>query len=231
MFDITRPSFLVMVMIVVLGSAMLVESATAIPTTGAATAVGSNNATLAMTGAGTTCWFVWGQLPLTDQSWKTPNMTPAAGVCSYNLKGSPILASTVFYYRACDETGCGNTLSFTTAAVTPLPTTTYGATFDNLTENGMDITLVGVNSVAPYMWLVPGFEALIFGLIFSAIFLGLWLRGRDVTVPMIVGFIIGSFIFVGNYGLALGIPYEFAAMGQGLMYAAMAGVILAIIKK
>jgi len=203
----------------------------AVPTTGAATMVGSNNATVTMSGATGDCWFIWGQLNNYEETWRTPNGTPNEGACSYRIKGSPLIGNTLFYYAACDSTGCGSELSFLTLEVTPVPTTTYGAIFDNLTENGMDLTLVGWQSTAPYMWLVPDFAALVWGLIFAFIFVGLWLRGRDVTVPTIVGFIVGSFLFSGGYGLNLGIPIEFVGISQGLMYASLAGIILAIIKK
>lgn len=210
---------------------LAISVVSAVPTTNAATMVDSNNATVSMSGAAGECWFIWGQQDKYNETWRTPNSTPIGGVCSYRIKGSPLLGDTKFYYAGCDSTGCGNELYFITLEVTPIPTTTYGAIFDNLTENGMDLTLVGWQSTAPYMWLVPGFKSLVWGVIFMFIFIGLWLRGRDVTVPTIVGFIAGSFLFSSGYGLNLGIPLEFAGISQGLMYASLAGIILAIIKK
>lgn len=210
--------------------ALFVVPAYAAPTTGAATLVGSNNATVAMTGASTTCWFEWGTIS-GSLVWDTINQTPSGGACSYRIHGSPLLGSTVFYYRACDVTGCGAEGSFTTAAVTPLPTTTYGATFDNITESGFDVTYIGSSVMAPYLWLVPGFEAFVFGLIFASIYLGIWIRSRDVTIPAIAGILCGGFIFFADRGLMLGIPGEFASIGQGLLYAALAGLALAVIKK
>jgi hypothetical protein len=219
---------------VVLAAALLILAAPhvgALPTTGAATLVGSNNVTVTSSGAATTCWFEWGMLTDGEESWSTPNQTPVGGVCTKTIKGSPLVGGSVFYYRVCDVTGCGADATFTTAAVTPIPTTTYGAIFDNLTDNQMDITMVSYQATAPYMWLVPGNAVLVWGLLFSFIFMGMWLRGRDVTVPTIVGFLIGSFIFMGNYGLQLGIPGEIAELGQGIMYAAIAGILLSLIKK
>lgn len=209
---------------------ILVVPVCAAPTTGAATLVSSNNATVAMTGAATTCWFEWGSKS-GSLVWDTPNQTPSGGACSYRIHGSPLLGSTTFYYRACDVTGCGAEGSFTTAAVTPIPTTTYGATFDNITESGFDITYAGNAVMAPYLWLVPGYEVFVFGLLFASIYLGIWVRSRDVTVPAIAGILCGGFIFFADRGLMLGIPGEFSAIGQGLLYAALAGLILSVIKK
>lgn len=212
--------------------ALLIAPVVALPNTQPATLVGTNNATLNGNGAATTCWFIWGTSNLGNETWRTPNQTSSGGVCTYRIHGSPIMGSTVFYFKVCDTTGCSaNELSFTTGTVTPIPTVTYGSIFDNLTENAMDLTLVGYQSTFPYQWLVPTFATLIWGLIFAFIFLGMWLRGRDVTVPALVGFITSSFLFLGNQGLNLGIPVEFTTLAQGLMYASIAGIILALIKK
>lgn len=204
----------------------------ALPTTGAATLVGSNNATVTMTGAATTCWFEWGMLAGDSMTWKTPNNTPAAGVCTYTIRGSPITGSTVWYFRACDATGCGADGTFTTAAVTAIPTSTYGATFENLTDTNFDITLIGAATMAPYMWILPTYHALIWGLVFMFLFVGIWLRGRDMGYIVIFALIIGVILFSSaSYGIAVGVPQEFADIGQGIVYAAVAGVILSIIKK
>ena len=203
----------------------------ALPTTGAVTLVGSNNATVTMTGAGTVCWFEWGILEGSGMTWNTPNKTPAAGVCTATIKGSPLSGNQKFYYRACDNTGCGADSSFTTAVVTALPTLTYGSTFENITENNFDITMIGGSVMAPYMWLVPSFPALVWGLIFGFLVFGIWLRTRDSGYSAVYGFMLAVLLFNPIYGLGVIIPAEFAAIGQGIFYAAVAGVLLSLIKK
>ena len=96
-------------------------SVSAIPTTGAATMVGNNNASLSATGSsGTDGWFQWGMK--TGQTWAhTPNVTISGGSFSYTMRGTPLFGSTTYYYKACDQTGCGSQEEFTTAVVTPLP--------------------------------------------------------------------------------------------------------------
>lgn len=210
---------------------VITSLAMAAPTTGAATLVGSNNVTVAMTGASGTCWFEWGMQTGNNMTWRTPNATPSGGLWNTTIKGSPLIGSTLFYYRACDTSGCGSSSSFTTAAVTPIPTRTYGATFENLTSNNFDVTMLGGSTMIPYTWLVPGFEALIWGLIWMGILIGLWLRGRDLGYLCGLGIIIGVLLFSPTYGLNIGIPEEFATFGQGILYASIAGVLLSIIKK
>ena len=210
---------------------LMVGGCQALLTTNPATLIGSNNVTLSMAGAATTCWFQWGMLPGAGMTWRTPNQTPVAGACTYRIFGSPLIGNELFYFRACDVTGCDGELTFTTATVTPIPSTTYGNTFVNLTENNFDITFVGGATMQPYMWLVPGFEALIWGLIFMFVFIGMWLRGREIGTITILGFIIGVLLFSPAYGLDIGIPPEFAAFGQGIAYACVAGFLLSLIKK
>lgn len=205
--------------------------ALALPTTGASSLVGSNNATVTMTGAATACWFEWGILEGDGMSWRTANKTPAAGVCTDTIKGSPLIGAQKFYYRACDASGCGADSSFTTLPVTPLPTFTYGQIFSNLTESGFDITLIGFATVRPFVWVVPTFPGLIWGLLLTGLLIGLWLRGRDLGYVSIVGFIISIAFFGGSWGLGIDLDPTFISFGQGIFYATVSGTILSIIKK
>lgn len=211
-----------------IGVMLLVGGVMAIPVTGAAAGVTSNSATLSI-GAPIVdpCWFEYGQLS-GSLSWKTPNRT---GITSYTIKGSPLNGNTIFYYRACDSTGCGAEASFTTLSVTPMPTTTYSYIFENLTENGMDPQFLAMNAVEPYAWILPGFEMIIWFILFFAIFTGLVLTGRGMGVPVIMGLLSASFIFAPTAGLYLGIPPEVQSIAQGIMYASLAGVVVSLIKK
>lgn len=209
---------------------LLISPVLAVPVTNPATLVGTNNASVSAGGATSPCWFVWGQAS-NGETWKTPNQSAVAGACSYRIHGSPLLPNVLFYYKGCDATGCGNELSFTTAQITPMPTTTFGATFDNLTENGMDITLLGSQTMTPYTWLVPDFVVIVWGLVISFIILGMWLRGRDVTVPTIIGVFMFTYVANSSYGLNIGLPLEITSLGMGIAFAAIAGIILAVIKK
>jgi hypothetical protein len=204
----------------------LVGTVFAAPTTQAATAVTNNGATLNVAGATGEAWFMYGQTS-GSLSWKTPNTTTT----NYSVYGSPLIGSTKFYFKACDGTGCGSELFFTTSALTPQPQTTFGAGLDNITNSQYDIETIAHESIGGYFWLVPTFPSIVWGLLFFGIYLGLWIRERDMVVPVILGLISGSFVMFNDSGLQLGIPVEFQALAQGLTYAALAGVILAIMKR
>ena len=202
----------------------------ALPTTNAATLVGTNNATLSATGVTTEGWFEWGEVQ-DSLYWKTPNVTASGGSISYRIHSAPLFGSSVFYFRVCDGTGCGNTLSFTTGTVTPIPTQNLGAMYTNMTENGYDMLSIGQHLVDPYIWNPEMPLTIIFMLVFSPIFIGVWLRSRTVVVALILGFISGSFILYANAGLNLGFPAEVVSLAQALCYVAFAGAVLYIVHR
>jgi hypothetical protein len=207
--------------------------ATAAPTTNAATLVGTNNATLSMTSAGgLTSWFEWGQNTVL-LTWKTPNFTSTAGANTVIVKGSPLNGNTIFYFRACDTTGCGAQLSFTTPAITPMPTTTLGNIYQNLTDSGFDLTFIPIDAVASYGWVLPGsLVSVMWALVFSTIFLGMWLSGRGTIIPAILGLMIGTFLWSGGVGqLNMPISPEMVDLGQGIVMASVAGVVVGIFKR
>lgn len=208
----------------------------ATPTTGAATLVGSNNATVSATGGtGTEGWFVWGQNS-GDEYWITPNITIAAGAFSYRISQSPLFGASVFYYKACDQSGCGSEQSFTTLPVTPIPTQNIGTFYQNITESGLSIPAIGYNLLTAYTWVQPGDTSavpstVVFMLIFSPIFIGVWLRSRTVLVALILGFIVGSFLLYSNAVLGVSMPPEVSDLARAICYVAFAGVVVYIIKR
>lgn len=211
---------------------LLAAPSMAVPIIGPVSDVGSNNATVILGGAVGTCWFEWGLSQGDNMSWRTPNQTPdAAATCEYTIKGSPIFGNQKWYFRGCDTTGCSADGNFTTLQVTPLPTFTYGAIFQNLTSNGFDITLIGLFTIAPYAWVVPTFPGLIWGLLLTGLLIGVWMRGRDLTYVSILGFILSVAFFGGSWGLGIDLDPTFIAAGQSIFYASIAGAVLTIIKK
>ena len=211
---------------------MLLPLASAIPTTNAATLIGSNNATLNGAGAVGEAWFVWGQVSGSEY-WITPNRTPVGGVMTYRISQAPLFGSSVFYFRACDQTGCGNQRSFSTAVVTPIPSLNIGGFYQNITESGLDIPAMGSRLIDPYIWTGTPIT-IIFMLVFSPVFIGVWLRSRTVIVALLLGFITGSFIlFANNSPGAIGIsmPPEVVGIAQAMCYLAFAGAVLYIVHR
>lgn len=206
---------------------LLVSSVSAAPVTGAASLIGSNNVTLAAAGVTAPVWFEYG---MTSGSliWRTPNETKT-GAYSRWVYGSPLMGGQKFYYRVCDSVGCGVEKDFTMAVVTPQPQTTFGYIYQNVTESGFDPSIMALNAMEPYMWPVMPATSVVWGLVFFFIFTALWIRGRDVTIPVILGLIVGFIAFNPAYGV--GMPAPFVGISQGIAYASLAGIILAIFKK
>lgn len=214
----------------------LVAAVGAVPNTGAATLVGNNNFTLTCAGAVGNTWFEYGTQENALNIW-TQEKAPTGGVLTTTEYGSPIQPSTHYYYVACDGTGCDATAhSFDTTALVPIPTSTLGTAVQNMTESRFNLLYMPGNLVIPYQWLFPDDTkamsiTIIFGMIMMFIYIGLWLRTRSVATGVVMGLLTSSFILFTNQGLNLGIPVEFAAIAQGLLYASMAGVLLAFLKK
>jgi len=207
-------------------ASLVLPCVSALPTTGAASLISSNNVTLSATGVTDVAWFEYG---LTSGSliWHSFNQT-ASGVHSQRIYGSPLMGGQKFYYRACDVTGCGAESSFTLAVVTPQPQTTFRYIYQNVTESGFDPAIMAFNAVEPYMWPLPT-ASYMWGMLFLFIFAGMWMRGRDVTIPVILGLIVGFVAFNPSYGM--GMPPQFVGISQGIAYASIAGIAMAIFKK
>lgn len=212
--------------IIILVLLCLIIPCTAIPTTIAASVINSNGATFTMIGGVAPMWFEFGQ-HTGMLTWRTPNSSNSSVV----VYGSPILGNTLFYFRSCDSTGCGNQLSFTTSVITPQPQTTFGMGLDNITNSQFDVFVIGGESIQGYFWLVPDFPTIVWALLFFGIYVGLWMRERDLVVPIIIGLITGTFLMFNDTGLNLGLPPEFISMAQAMTYAALAGIILSLVKR
>jgi hypothetical protein len=219
-----------------LTAAVLILPAMAVPTTGAATAIGDNNATLHATGAAGASWFVWGMYS-GKLYLKTTNTTPSGGAIERTVWDFPIYPSTKYYFKACDTTGCGSELSFTTAALsvpTPQP---MGGALTNMTETHFDYAFMPRNiflaATAPFQ---PDDEEFGFSVITTLMLFGIivamWFRGQGVFIPASVFLILG-FVFVGGdiYGIGPTALSDWVTIGYGLMAAGFAGIILSLFKK
>jgi hypothetical protein len=194
--------------------------------------IGNNNATFTSTGTGNV-WFRWG-VNSDSPEWKTPNQT-AAGAFSATAAGSPYYPSIGYYVKACDDTGCSNAVSFTSLPTTPLPQTTYGMTYDNITQNGFNVLFIIQGLPSPYFYAFPGLQnlamALIAGLLFGFYILGLWLRQRKTPVVFMIGIIILAFIISPALGFGWGMPQEMIALAQMLAAGVLAGMLMSLFKK
>jgi hypothetical protein len=191
----------------------------AVPTTDAASGVTTREATFNSHGGATMCWFTWGGSSTGNLIYSTPNDSSCSG--TYLQLGSPLLTSFTYYVKACDVTGCGNAISFTTPPATISNRTYYGDGVIAMARSGMNVTQIMSLILVPYTSTITA--PITWGMLFLFIFLGLWIKPKDITIPLILAFIAGGAIWSGTS--ALGIPPEFVDIGQGLMYAAVAGLV------
>jgi len=81
---------------------------------------------------GNNVWLVYGQNS-NGYTWITQNFTATGGNANIVLQGSPLFGNTRYYARAVDESGMGNEVEFSTAQITPLPITTFGKGYKDIT--------------------------------------------------------------------------------------------------
>jgi hypothetical protein len=173
--------------------------------------------------------------PTTLNVW-TPNIT-AGGVYTWSETGSPLTSGETYYVAGCDTNGCDpNVVSFTILPATPLPTTTFGILFTNATQSHFNTIYFIMNIMAPYAWLFPASAvpiaiSIVVAVVLFAIFFGLAMRTRYVAVPVVVGILTAPYLLYQNQGMNLGIPPDFLAIAQGIMYACVAGILMLILKK
>jgi len=196
----------------------------AIPTTDAVTGVSQRDATFNMHGGATECWFQWGMSATATGMYRTENDTSCGSAYQY---GSPLLTGSTYYVQACDSTGCGNKVSFTTPAAIVSTRTYYGTGIVTIFKNGFNVTQSASIIVSPYTNTMTA--PVTWGMLFFFIFLGLWVKPKDITIPLILAMVCGGAIWSGTS--ALGIPPEFADIGQGLLYAAVAGLVFSWFSK
>jgi len=205
---------------------MLVSLASAVPTTGAATLIGSNNATITLTGCtGTDAWVVWGQNS-EGYAWNTANYTPVAGTVDVVIYGAPLLGGTYYYAKGCDASGCGNQITFTTLPITPLPITTFGAGYRNLSASHFNIMYIAPNIENVYTYGMP--RLFLYGFLISMVFIGLWFRTRSVRLTASMALIFGGLLFYPTSGLMLGIPASAQILGAVLIVLGLAGWVYAL---
>ena len=196
----------------------------AAPTTSAATMVGNNNFTMNGNGAsGGVGWFQWSMKTGLEYA-HTPNVTTSGGAYNYTMSSSPVYGNTAYYYKACDTTGCGAEVSLTTTVVTAIPVPNYDAYAQNITENHLDPMNFLWNATRAYTQ-ISG-DAIFYGLILAMLLIGMWLRTHGTQTATMFGMMFVCLFTASAGGLAIGLPPEFLAAGQALMYISLTGAIV-----
>ena len=200
----------------------------AVPTIGAATGVSSSNATFQITGS-TGSTFVWYGQYSGHPVWKSENVTPVITPFTITIWGAPILGGTTYYATACDSTGCGNTVSFTTLAITPIPTRNYDAGFNEMQETHFSPVFMGRVLVEGYTTNMPA--TVMFGIILGSVIVAFWRTTKSVRLVSIVFMCLSPLVLSKQAGLYIGMPSVMQSLGAVMFAAGIAGVLLSFVKK
>jgi hypothetical protein len=208
---------------------LLTGIVSAIPTTGDATLVGSNNFTVEVTGASGYAYVIWGQ-STGNNNWMSENASVTGGAATITVWGAPIIGGRTVYYKACDATGCGAEKTASIATVTPIPVPSYGDPLRRITSS--HFALPNITAEMPNALTALGTPIMIFwGIIYIAFLVGLWLRTRTVRLSLMIMFLTAPFMISPTAGLYLGIPTALAYVMLQLAGAMLAGVVYVFTKK
>ncbi|HDM35743.1 MAG TPA: hypothetical protein ENG09_00620 [Candidatus Syntrophoarchaeum butanivorans] len=195
-----------------------------------ATDVGTNYATLngnltKLEGGSAVVWFEYGR-EKGKYTYRTENTTlTSTGNFSQKIEGIQLMPGTTYHFRACASgsgTVYGDDLSFQTQDLSGFETKNFGKHYTELEESGLNVT--NLADVLPKTYTDLMVDSRIFyGLFFGLIFLAMWIRQEDVTVPALLGMIIGGAIW------AL-LPGEMLKVAQALFIVAFAGLVYSLIK-
>jgi len=220
---INRSFLIILVCLIVSVPAM---AATVI--TNASTDVLTNGATLHGTinnviGANTV-WFEYSASQI-SYKYKTDAQNIAInGTFNATLSGMPIISNTKYYFRAVVNDGTttvyGNQESFTTAALSQIPDYNFDAHFDELIEAELNPTNMSSVATSSYTDI---FGNVFWGVLFSAIFIFMWIRLEDITIPSLLGLIIGGSLW------AL-MPAEWVSMAMSLTVVSFGGLVYSLIR-
>ena len=208
----------------------LIPTTTALPVmiTNAASGVAAGTATLNGNAAGfvgtATVWFEYGTSPGL-YTYKTTNQSmTVAGAYTHDISGMPLISGTTYYYRAVgvDSTGSSNgvEVSFTTSAISAIPDYNFDAHFTNLTDSELNPTNMSKTAAQPYTDLLG---AIFWGVLYSAIFIMIWVRQEDITIPALLGLLIGGSMWTL-------MPADWVAFAMSLTIVSFAGLVYSLVK-
>lgn len=208
-----------------IGLILLVSVASALPTTLAVTNITAGSATFSGTGGVAPCWFSFGYG--TNMYWTTPNQS-VSGAFSDIQTGSPMLAGTSYNVRACDSTGCGNIVSFSVPKATMINATHYGTAAFKIMRSGFNLYTASQLVITPYAEGLSGSSSVfttgaasyVWGIFFTFIFIGYWLRGKGIMMPAILAIMAGTVIVASP----IQVDPMFISMGFPLLAIGLAGV-------
>lgn len=167
-------------------------------------------------------WFEYGQAS-GALGQKTHYIYPTTtGEFNLTVTGVPLYPSTTYVYRACGNTSCGDEVYFTTAGLTPLPTTTYGqraTEFFNPSTFGQNWTAMATNGPLQVFTDLMG-VSWFYGIFFLTILGCIWMRSENALMPV---FIFMTFFL---FGIVTGmLPAGATSLIMALVVVAVGGLL------
>jgi hypothetical protein len=104
---------------------------------------------------------------------------------------------------------------------TPIPDYDFDKNFNNLTASNLTLSNLTTVGAAPYEDIL---SSIFWGFLFASIFVMLWITQEDITIPALLGMIIGGSIW------AL-MPGEWVKIGMSLTIISIAGLVYSYLKK
>ena len=190
---------------------------------------GTNNATLRgnlidLNTSSATVWFEYGR-GSGCYLYRTPNQTMnTTGVFTADIEGIWLIPEQTYHYRACvacSPAYYGDEMNFT---LSPLEREIEDRNFsDEYKEiEGDELNMTKLAEAIPTVF--TGLMGdVFFAILFGAIFLSYWIRQEDVTLPSLLGMVIGgSMLFL--------LPPSFKHMSYILLIISLAGIMYGILK-
>ncbi len=116
-----------------------------------------------------------------------------------------------------------------TPYLSPLPTTTFGNAFNNLTASNFSIIYFPGNALSPYAWTTMNNLSIPSFLIFFFIYLGMWLSHANLRLASIIGLLLsGAFLFSGGIGVSM--PIVLQPLAFGALLASVTGITMSMFK-
>lgn len=204
----------------------LVPSATAVLviTTNAATDITSGSVTLNGVAAGvvapTVVWFEYSGTS-TGYKYKTANQTITVdGAFSTTLNGVPLMTNSQYYYRAVGGGTSGAQVSFQMLKLTAIPDYNFDSGFQDVVDSKLNPTNMSLVASTPYTDILG---SIFWGIVFSLIFVIIWIRQEDITIPTFLGLIIGASLWSS-------MPSDWTSMAMSLTVVSFAGLMYSILK-
>jgi hypothetical protein len=113
--------------------------------------------------------------------------------------------------------------------ITPLATTTFGASFTNLSQSHFNLIFFPADVLAPYAYTTMGILEIPSFLIFLFVFISMWLSHSNLRLASITGLLFsGAFLFAGGIGVSM--PVVIQPIAWGALTASCTGIIMSMFK-